>query len=287
LRDALELRGADRLTTGRFPGGVGRVDDSPDNGLVPTLDASIAALYKLPLGEFVAARNTLARTLKGADAARVRALQKPLVVPWVVNQLYWHAGPVYHDVMKAGGARRAAELAVLQGKRADVTAATTAHRRSVAEAAKAGIALAVSQGVHPPPDAVARMLELLSVAESIEEPQGRFTQPLQPAGFEALAGVAIKASPHAATSLSVPHAEKPTRRPVASAPRDRHAIERARREQAAAERRRRQALAKAEAAVSHAAAHERKARAEWEHAKQQLEDAERVVAGIRTADRSS
>ena len=51
------------------------------------LDSEIDALYQKPLDEFTAARNTLAKTLAGADAARVRKLPKPTVVPWTVNQL--------------------------------------------------------------------------------------------------------------------------------------------------------------------------------------------------------
>jgi hypothetical protein len=48
-------------------------------------------LYALPLEEFTAARNELARSLKAAgdadEAARVKKLKKPPVSAWAVNQL--------------------------------------------------------------------------------------------------------------------------------------------------------------------------------------------------------
>jgi hypothetical protein len=52
------------------------------------LDARIDQLYQLPLEEFTSARNALAKDA-GADAARVRALTKPPIAAWAVNQLHW------------------------------------------------------------------------------------------------------------------------------------------------------------------------------------------------------
>ena len=45
---------------------------------LPNSDDEVAALYKLPLGEFTAARNTLAKKL-GPAAGDVRTLEKPNV----------------------------------------------------------------------------------------------------------------------------------------------------------------------------------------------------------------
>jgi hypothetical protein len=59
---------------------------------VSALDAKIDDLYKLPLSEFTSARNALAKTLGKDDGAKiVKALEKPTVVPWAVNQVYWRA----------------------------------------------------------------------------------------------------------------------------------------------------------------------------------------------------
>ena len=44
------------------------------------LDDKIDELYALPLADFTAARNALAKTLKGDEAAAVKRLEKPSVV---------------------------------------------------------------------------------------------------------------------------------------------------------------------------------------------------------------
>ena len=61
-------------------------------------DAKVDELYQLPLATFTAARNALAKTVKGADARRIKQLAKPTVVPWTVNQLYWHSRKTYRIV---------------------------------------------------------------------------------------------------------------------------------------------------------------------------------------------
>ena len=43
-------------------------------------DQPIDDLYRGPLVEFTAARNALVKTLRGADASRIRKLVKPSVV---------------------------------------------------------------------------------------------------------------------------------------------------------------------------------------------------------------
>ncbi len=52
--------------------------------------ASAEELYGLPLAEFVAERDALARSLKKAgeavEAERVKGMRKPSVAAWVVNQ---------------------------------------------------------------------------------------------------------------------------------------------------------------------------------------------------------
>jgi hypothetical protein len=60
---------------------------------VTARNADVDALFKLPLDEFTSARNALAAQLKKvgkqAEAIEVKALVKPSVSAWVVNQLYW------------------------------------------------------------------------------------------------------------------------------------------------------------------------------------------------------
>ena len=66
------------------------------------LDSKIDDLYQKPLEAFIESRTAIAKTLSGADAKRVRALPKPTVVAWAVNQVYWRARPVYDAVITSG-----------------------------------------------------------------------------------------------------------------------------------------------------------------------------------------
>jgi hypothetical protein len=128
------------------------------------------------------------------------------------------------------------------------------------------------------------MFEALSLAEQLPEPAGRFTKPMQPAGFEALAGVPIKAPTRPPPShLAVVPAPKEGAVHSASrvhaaqiAARERAAAERAR-EEADAERARLEAIRQAETAVNQAKADEAQARKAWEKAKDRLDEAEREL----------
>ena len=51
-------------------------------------ESRIDALFQLPLDEFTAARNALAKEA-GKDAPALKQLTKPPVAAWAVNQLYW------------------------------------------------------------------------------------------------------------------------------------------------------------------------------------------------------
>jgi hypothetical protein len=156
---------------------------------VSALDDKIDDLYRLPLGEFTAARNALAKSLKGDDAKRVRTLEKPTVVPWAVNQVYWRARSTYDRLMKSGEKLRAAQIAALEGRAADVRAAGDAHRRAIADAVGEAERLSAAAGAKPGADALARTFESLSLTGNAPKAPGRLTDALQPAGFEALLGV--------------------------------------------------------------------------------------------------
>lgn len=152
------------------------------------LETRIDALYALPLANFTEARNALAKSLAGEDRARVKQLEKPTVVPWAVNQIYWHEPSAWNRVMAAGRALRSAQLAALTGNAADLRDAATAHRAAVSAAVAAGHHMAEHHGAHPAAADLARMLEAISLAAEPAPTPGRFTQAVQPAGFEALDG---------------------------------------------------------------------------------------------------
>jgi hypothetical protein len=173
---------------------------------VSALEGQIDELYQAPLEEFTTRRNALAKTLKGEDAQRVKKLAKPTVVPWVTNQLYWKARPLYDRLLKSGDRLRDAQLGALEGRGADVRAATDTHRKALIDAVKEAERLAAAAGSHPAADALMRTFEALSLMRHPPAPAGRLTEALQPAGFEALAGVPVR------TAVPVPskrHAEVP------------------------------------------------------------------------------
>ncbi len=159
------------------------------------MDAKIDRLYQLALDEFTAARNTLAKSLTGADAALVKKLVKPTVVPWAVNQVYWRARPAYDRLLKCGEKLRATQIAALEGRKADVAAASDAHRRAIADAVREAERLTAGVKAKPGAEALSRTFEALSLTRTPPEAHGRFTTELQPAGLEALAGITPKAPP--------------------------------------------------------------------------------------------
>jgi len=113
------------------------------------LDAEIDRLYQLPLDEFTAARNALAKSA-GGDAGRVRGLAKPPVPAWIVNQLYWHDRRTWDALVAASENARRVNRAVLGGKSGDVRAANAVHDEAVEAAFKAALALLAKSGRRSP-----------------------------------------------------------------------------------------------------------------------------------------
>ena len=210
-----------------------------------TLESSIDDLYRRALSDFVAARTALAKTLTGADAQRVRKLPKPTVVPWAVNQLYWRDRRTWDHLVSAGEQLRKAQVAALEGRKADVRAATDAHRRAIATAVMRAERLAAVDGLKPASDTLMRTFEALSLRPDSGEAPGRLTKPLQPSGFEALAGVRVAAKAPPAERKPSPAEEKA--RAQAEAARKKREAE-VRRAEAALERAR-QKMQQAEAAL--------------------------------------
>jgi hypothetical protein len=252
-----------------------------------SLDGKIDDLYRQPLDAFVTARNALAKTLTGDEAKRVRALVKPTVVPWAVNQVYWQARPTYDKLIKSGERLRAAQIASLEGRRgADVREAGDSHRTALADAVKAAERLAAAAGANPPADALMRTFETLSLASEPPEPPGRLTKPLQPSGFEALAGVTPAARPVAAGVARPFSASGRAETPRASALRlSDKPSEAARRKERAAEeaaRKREAAIKAAAASLARAEAAEQLARTAWERSHDKLLEARQALSKLKS-----
>ena len=268
---------------------------------------AIDELFQVPLNEFTAKRNALVKTLRGADATRVRTLSKPSIVAWAVNQVYWRARPLYEAVIKSGQRLRKIQIAALEGKSGDVRSASDAHRRAVADAVAEAERLTNAAGSRPSRDALMRTFEALSLAAEPPEQPGRLSEALQPAGFEALTGMTpkaiaptpradrdrradteFKAAERQGVAGAPPAAARGLRTAVQHPSRDKRA-ERARQRQEAEEARRRAAeekkhqaeIRERQAAVERAKASEARARADWERAQEAVRDAEQQLAAVK------
>ena len=80
------------------------------------IDEEIDKLYQLSLEDFTAARNALAKEA-GPAAVEVKALQKPPLAAWAINQVYWRGRPAFHALTASASALRNAHTAVVSGKR--------------------------------------------------------------------------------------------------------------------------------------------------------------------------
>src|SRR6266508_5976217 len=81
----------------------GKRKESATNG---KLEDELDALFKLPLPEFIAGRKTLAAQVKKSgrrdDADYVKALVKPSITAWAVNQLYWQYRDAFDRLIATG-----------------------------------------------------------------------------------------------------------------------------------------------------------------------------------------
>lgn len=171
------------------------------------IETAIDELYQLPLEEFTVARNSLAKRVAGEASPRIKALAKPAVAAWAINQLYWKSRPVYDKLVKASERRRAAHRSVLTGKSTDVRGPDESHQEALREAADRALDV-LKQAGHPATDASRHTLAQTLEALPIDAPPGRLTEALQPAGFALLAGVTPGAVP------ARPREQKPTLAPA-------------------------------------------------------------------------
>ena len=166
---------------------------------MPSSNAPVDRLYQLPLDAFTRERNALASAAKASDpalAARVKALVKPSVPAWAVNQLYWRVRPDYDALVAAADRVRAAQRRLLTGAKAtDFQDASDARQQAIVRAlrtidglcARAGVAL--SGNVR---QRVATTLEAIATYGSGDgaPAAGRLVDDVAPPGFDALAALA-------------------------------------------------------------------------------------------------
>jgi hypothetical protein len=169
------------------------MDDLPD----------LDSLFRLPLAEFTAARNALATRLTKSGqkeaGARVRALSKPPVSAWVVNQLYWRERSWFDRLIASGALLRQAQASGFAGQVANLREPLKAQRDALNELSRRAVVFLSQEGHGSNPDVLRRVtldLEGLAAREPLPDgPQlGRLTSDVDAPGFEALAALVPKAA---------------------------------------------------------------------------------------------
>ena len=159
------------------------------------LEEDLNDLFKLPLAEFTGARNTLAAQLKQSgranDASLVKALAKPSISAWAVNQLYWNHRDEYESLLAAASRFRKAQTSGGAGKVADMRRALDGRRDALSRLSDLVASLLRDAGHNPTSDTmlrITRTLEAISAQASISDgpTPGRLTKDVDPPGFESL-----------------------------------------------------------------------------------------------------
>src|SRR5438552_11273023 len=159
---------------------------------MPKLDDDIDALFKLPLTEFISARKTLAARLKQngfvGEAEGVKALAKPSISAWTVNQLYWRQRDAFDELIATSQRFRKAQSS---GKMVNMREALDARREALSHLSDLATEALRDAGHNPSLDTLRRIsttLEALSVATSLSDRPtlGRLTEDIDPPGFDSL-----------------------------------------------------------------------------------------------------
>lgn len=222
-------------------------------------------LYGLPLEEFTSARNALAGELQKAgrkdEAEEVRALKKPSVSAWAVNQLARQHPQEVAELVKAGDALRKAQRDVLAGKKgADVRAASRAQHELADELVDAARQI-LPEATQTTAQRISGTLRAASTDPAAAKllRKGRLGEDVESVGFGPLLHVAPQQK-----GRSRPQRDRARDRAAAQKKRKREAVAEARKEAAAArkaadkaEREAKRALERAEAAERRVASLER------------------------------
>ncbi len=244
--------------------------------VVPELEAELDELYAAPPEDFIRARNDLAQRLKQAgqadDAARVKQLRKPTVPLWAVNQLARRHPKEVRALLDAGDRLRAAQQAALRGETQELRAATDAERKLLRSLTERAAELLRETGHSADPKRIVTTLRAAAVNPAGREllDQGRLSEELEAAGFDAFAGMEIPASPRAKEQAQKGASPAAQRRQQESLRKLRDNLAKAEKEATKAER----AAARAEASLAEVREKAAHANESLRHARTELEEAE-------------
>jgi hypothetical protein len=196
-----------------------RVPQVRDNGIVAD---GVDRLYELPLEEFTAARNELAKRLGDAS---IKQLKKPTVPVWVVNQLARQREVDVRRLLRAGEELEQAQKHAVEGGDQQAFERARQAERDALRRLRAQAADVLRAGGHPATDAtLERVAKTLHAGSATEEGrallrEGHLSEELEPQGFGALAGVK-PAGPRAKQKASDKSRARKAREEAAAAKRE-------------------------------------------------------------------
>jgi hypothetical protein len=159
-------------------------------------------LYGLPLEDFTKERNAAAARIRkegdGERAEEIKALPKPTLPAWAVNQLARRNEVLVRALLRAGERLRAAQEKALAGKGAGALREATREERDVVQRLVAEAREVLPRPSQPLLERIAETLRAAAVDEEGREllKRGRLTRELSAgSGFAALEGMPTAQSP--------------------------------------------------------------------------------------------
>jgi len=158
----------------------------------------VDALFKLPLAEFTGARNDLAARLKregrADDSTFVKALAKPSISAWAVNQLHWNHREAFDRLLSTSQRFRQSQTSHTATRMADLRGSLDARSEALSQLSDLATVLLRDAGHNPTPETIHRItttLEALSAHATLSDgpTAGRLTQDVDPPGFASLASL--------------------------------------------------------------------------------------------------
>jgi hypothetical protein len=253
---------------------------------VTALEAELDALFALSPEAMVEARNELAARLRKAgdseNAARIKALKRPTLSAWLLNQLFFHEPEQLRQAVEQAERVRALH-AQDNVDRVALRNAAAEQQARITHLVQKGISYAEAAGL---PHGLAQQRKLLATIQGWlsgagDEPPGRMTRDLEPSGFAAVQSVG-KTSDLPSESGTSSASFAPSRaQKLRNAP-DVRLVERARAEVDARARR----VQAAKALLERAEASEQSAEAESKRVERELREAERAVLALQSQQRA-
>ena len=187
-------------------------------------DPKLDELFQAPLAEFTGTRDALVAELRkkgqtGA-AADLKAIKKPSVSAWAVNQLFFHEAELWAKLAEAGAALRRAYGAMGQSGAADAVRKAQKELGRALDLLRVKARAVLQSNRQAASETMLRRVATTLHALAVREPDdqiqaGRLTADVDPPGFETLASAFGEAAPKGKAALPAP---VPSHGKVPSAP---------------------------------------------------------------------